>query len=160
MKDRIDELLDGAIATYVESPRPGLERRVMYRLRTERPAWRLIVPAFALTALVCLVLFFPRHHATPLSARPPLEIHPIAQAHPAPLVKQIPVVSINRKRAFPKQPTFPMATPLTEGERALLALSQQHPEEAARVAVNLKKTVSDLEIEPLEIAPLRSETGQ
>jgi hypothetical protein len=155
MKDRIDELLDTAIATYVESPRPGLERRVMNRLRAERPAWRLIVPAFALAALGCMALFIPRHHATP----PPLEIHPIAQAHPAP-GKQISVVPINRKRAFPKQTTFPMATPLTEGERALLALSQQHPEEAARVAVNLKKTVSDLEIEPLEIAPLRSETGQ
>jgi hypothetical protein len=156
MKDRIDELLDSALATYVESPRPGLEQRIMYRVRARRHPWRLIVPAFALVALACVALFFPRPRTSTSRER-----HSGVQARPAPQVSETPTGSIHRKRLLAKQATFPMATPLTEGERALLALGQQHPETAVDVAANLKKANSDLpEIEPLEIPPLRPETGQ
>jgi hypothetical protein len=158
MKDRIDELLDGAIASYTETPRPGLEQRVMYGIRSKRRRrWRLLVPALALAALVCLALIFPRQHSvTQTPSVAPAQVAQTSVRLPPP-----PPIRVKRADGRPKQPAFPMSTPLTEGERALLALSQQHQDTAITMSANLKKTNSDLpEIEPLEIPPLRSEAGQ
>jgi hypothetical protein len=154
MKDRIDELLDTAIATYVESPRPGLELRVIYRVRTNRRTWYFLLPVLAAATLACVAFFFPHTYTAPA-----LEFHPTIQ--PPPPIERSFARQIKKKTVLPRQSTFPMATPLTEGERALLALAQRHPDTATVVAANLKKTSSDLpEIEPLEIAPLRTEAGQ
>jgi hypothetical protein len=154
MKDRIDELLDSAIATYVESPRPGLELRVMKRVRAKKRSWHFLLPVLAAATLACVAFFFPRTYTAPT-----LEFHSTTQ--PPPVIERSFARQIRKRTVLPRQSTFPMATPLTEGERALLALAQIHPDTATVVAENLKKANSDLpEIEPLEIAPLRTETGQ
>jgi hypothetical protein len=148
MKDRIDELLDSALATYVESPRPGLELRVMHRLRAKRRTWHFLLPVLAAATLACVAFFFPRTYTAPT-----LEFRSTTQ--PPPPIERSFARQIRKKTVVPRQSTFPKATPLTEGERALLALAQRHPDTAAVVAANLKKANSDLpEIEPLEIAPL------
>ena len=150
MKDRIDELLDSALASYIESPRPGLELRVMYRVRAKKRTWHLLLPVLATASLACVAFFFPRTYTAPT-----LEFHSITQ--PPPLIERSLARQIRKKADVPRQPTFPMATPLTEGERALLALAQRHPDTATVVAANLKKANSDLpEIEPLEIAPIKT----
>jgi hypothetical protein len=62
-----------------------------------------------------------------------------------------------RNPPAPRRATFPAPAPLTDGERALLALFNQHPE----VKIEAKTgNFGPLEIEPLEIRPLRSETDQ
>lgn len=155
MRDRLDELLDQAVATYIETPRPGLEQRVIYRVRTRTHPVRYLSPLTAAAALACLALFFPRPNPITTQVGQTSVCLPIPTTPPTK-----PAPARPRPRALPKQPTFPMSSPLTEGERALLKLTQQHPDTAVTVAANLKKTNSDLEIEPLDIPPLKTETGQ
>jgi hypothetical protein len=155
MRDRIDELLDSALSTYIESPRPGLERRIMHRIRTRRRAWHILLPALAAATLACVSFFLPRADIVPT-----IEFRAAIQT-PPPVSAQHVAAPIQRPKLVPRQSTFPMATPLTGAERALLAFAQSHPETATAVADNLKKANSDLpEIQPLEIPLLKSETGQ
>jgi hypothetical protein len=164
MRDPVDELLDRAIAEYLEAPRPGLEQRVLRRVRSEG---RTLMPVWALAAVVsvCLLAFvLTRTDRVPETVHSGTQMPPalhMAQAAQSPQVHRVQKAArAVLPPALPKRATFPTPTPLSDGERALLSLSKRHPEMAAAVATRLNKTLEQLEIEPLEIRPLITEGGQ
>jgi hypothetical protein len=161
MKDRIDNLLDDALRSYAEQPRPGLEKRVLHRVRSKGRRWPIALPVFAVAAFVaCLVIVLPRKGSVA-----PVEVETAPQIYEIPKGSQAVSVAIRKPArstiVLPKQATFPKATPLTEGEQALLSLMRQHPDVGLAVAASIRKTNSEpIEIEPLEIPPLKTESGQ
>jgi hypothetical protein len=156
MNGEFDELLDRALATYAPAPRPGLQQRVIRRLHLPRQSvkpwlWLALTPAAALLLLL-------RPH--PVARKPPPKAHFAEIA--APIIKTPPLSRKVRPRmAIPKLQTFPAVQPLTENERALLALAKQNPAVASEVALNLRRRNAEpLEIEPLEIPLLATINGQ
>ncbi len=129
MRDRVDELLDEALAGYVAEPRAGLERRVLHRVRSARKRFWLWIPVFAVAMLACLYVVTRRD-------RVPVVVVPIPIRHE--VIAEAPVAAKHVVRplraGLPKKDVFPSQTGLTEGERALLMLMQRHPETALKAA--------------------------
>ncbi len=158
-QDEIDRLLDTALAKYsAAEPRPGLEERILTRLRDERKrapalAWWywVMVPTLAM-ALVAFGLW--RQFGK--SSAPPIANHPVVSAPsvnlpepeiahrdantPAPRKvertrrtrPQSQVMAINT--ATPKLDQFPSPQPLSEQELALAKYASAYPEEATLIA--------------------------
>jgi hypothetical protein len=137
-----------------------LEQRVLHRVRSEGKRFWLWVPVFA-AAMVALFLVTPGEQVlVPMVDRPAAvrqEPGPREEVRAAvPVVKE----RVVRRRGMvsPKKDVFPSPMGLTEGERALLRLMQQHPE-AAFMAVS-KSSLEPIEIPLLEICPIEAESGQ
>jgi hypothetical protein len=156
----VDALLDRALARYSQEPRPGLEQRILNGIRLNREKKRRLILAwaFALPMLAGgLLLSFLRNPRTLHHEAAQAAIHKVRSS--APLSARLPVVARNRK-PLPTQAIFPAPVPLTDGERALLALAAQYPA-AAELAINLGKNNSEpIEIAPLDIQPLPTQSGQ
>jgi hypothetical protein len=151
MQDELDGWVDGALASYSSAePLAGLEQRILSRVRRPRRWWwGLAIPA---AAAIVAVVAIPRRQTldVPMPVPPPAVA--AVEARPAP-----PPVQRHRVIAapLPKQASFPSASPLTAEERLLLQLARNHPEELLTPAV-----VDEIEIKPIEIAPLQSDGGQ
>ena len=163
--DERDRLLDEALSSYsAEEPRPGLEQRVLNRIRAEAGArrrawaqWYIAIPALCLLAVVALV-GWPRREPAPAPRRP------VAQA---PEVKK-PVVVPTRMRkparqprtrvaGLPKLEQFPSPSPLTEEERALLEFVMRSPKDAQAFLGDVEiQSVEPIRIEEIHIEPLQS----
>jgi hypothetical protein len=144
MKDRLDELLAEALVGYVPESRAGLERRILLRVRFAGIWPRFIWPLVAAAAMViCLVV--PRQERVPT----PLPVAVAAVRVEVGLATQ-PVRKpvMVRRVGLPKRATFPSPTGLTDGERALLRLMQQHPDLALEVS---KFNAGLLDIRPLPL---------
>ncbi len=147
----LDELLDSALAHYNEEPAPGLEHRVLTRLRTEplpRPRFSLLGLSrqFAAAAVMLLAFGFyiASHRATP--PQPPVakaSVPAPAPVHPPVLVAQKTPATVRADHSVPRgadgavpqrAPEFPAAHPLSPEEAAMLRLVQRHPDEARSVA--------------------------
>jgi hypothetical protein len=153
-EEEMDELLNRALVSYAREPRPGLEQRVLHRLDAagRRRTWLIPVWTFGLMLVVCAVLVFMRKPSAPVAIR---NARP---STPPPLATR--QVVVRTPKSLPKQSTFPAPLPLTDGERALLALAVQYPA-AAEVAIDLgKKSSEPIQIEPLDIQPLIAQNGQ
>lgn len=154
--DRIDELLDSALAQYSSAePRPGLETRILARLReagasAQLPgrSWRwLWAGAMAAFAVLLFVLFTARHSqvAAPQNnvARSPespgqVTIPPTQSGAPAIATgaathrrrlrerRQTPAITVKLDQRLP---VFPAPTPLSEQERLLLSYYTRTPRE-------------------------------
>jgi len=133
-KDRLDLLIDSALASYTSRSAPlGLEARVLRRIRTEGvgpgwPVWRWILVAAACCLLAGLAVWIRRAPA------------------PAPVVQRSavskpPVPTLQRRRAHPT------ASALTPQERALLTFVNDAPEQV----LQMSGPMQPLEIEPLSI---------
>jgi hypothetical protein len=152
MRDRLDEVLDEALAGYVAEPRAGLERRVLHRMRTKgKQAW-FVVPVFAVAVVVCLFVMM-RQERVPVVVVPEVRVGISKVAATPVVVKRV----VRRRVALPRRDVFPSPTGLTDGERALLALMQRHPEMALEVS---KTKLGLIEIQPIEILPLQAEIDQ
>ncbi len=154
MRDELDSLIDGALAEYSNvEPLAGLEERVLARVRRARPSrlwWWLAVPVAAAVATVVMLRPAPE-------IAPPVVASVVPPAPPvmAPTRARPRVVKRARPAELPKRNVFPTITPLTAEERLLVELAQSHPDELKAPALP-----EEIEIKPIEIAPLSVDGGQ
>ena len=157
MRDELDNLIDGALSTYsAAEPLAGLEQRVLDRVRlaeARRRRWRwglvMAVPAVAAAVFVILAPR-PKPEPPPVAAvAPPAIVLPTGPEPIAPKPRRI-----VRKPELPKRNLFPTMSPLTREERLLVQLAQSNPE------LLLAKPVDEIEIKPIEIAPLQIDGPQ
>ena len=165
-RDPIDALLDEALAGYSShEPRPGLEQRILNRVRAAGLAPRFAFPrwVFAVPALACLLLwagiFWIRHAAKP--ERPEVA-HTVAKISAPPVPPATPEPSrraVRRRHArYPKLPQFPAPAPITNEERALLALVARAPKEAREALAETRpRNPEPVRIEEINIPPLQSD---
>jgi hypothetical protein len=136
MPDEFDRLLDEALSVYVVTPdRPGLDQRVLARVRRHRPHGRLrfvFAPAAAAGITVLIVIALPRisqnhtpapHIYTVIAKETPLgNTQPVLVSAPSPSRR-----SIRARHAEPKRPQFPTPFLLTAQERALIEIGRSQP---------------------------------
>ncbi len=169
--DEFDALIGGALGEYSQpEPLGGLEERVLNRVRAEgevrrRPwwmRWGWVVPVVA-CAVLALVFLRPVPRVAPpqivaVTPAPPKPVLREAAPAPRPVTQRKQVRRVPRP-ALPKLEQFPAPAPLTEEERALLALAKQgEPAHAAFLDLEKRKepiTVQALKIEPLHIEEIR-----
>ncbi len=147
MEDPLDRYLDRALSAYSGGePRFGLEQRVLAHVQSappRRPWWIwLRIPSFVLLVLLVSLYWF-RLPPVPEMARNLAPGPPVIEQR---ATKNGPVLRVVEKRnpraviprsvrvSMPKLPTFPSAQPLSEQERLLVALAQNHPEQLSAIA--------------------------
>jgi len=170
----LDDLLDSALAQYAQAePRPGLEGRLLARLRSEpKPAsfaWRWLPVAAAATVVLAAALYFAGSRAP----RPP-EVAVQPQPVVAPQVTTPPTPELSApvvNRAAGKQPSaagastraagarreqFFQPTPVSEQEAALVRLVNQTPQRDLLVLARQSRaeSIPDLRVDALDIPPL------
>jgi hypothetical protein len=173
----LDELLDRALASYVDAePDPSLRARVMARTaeaparRTWRIAW--LAAAACAAALLIAFLLYPAHRVdqdravtdraiqTPAaSTTPPQPPAASAKLDPTLTGSRHPHVVAATYRRYRTEPIAPRrsislaSAPLTEEEATLLRFAQQHPEQARQVLS--PPPSGPLQTDPLVIAPIQ-----
>jgi len=162
MHDELDNLIDGALATYSSAePLGGIEQRVLDRVRlagTRRRRWRwTLVLAAPAVAAVLLVILAPKPEPVPVALVAPRPA-PIALPTP-PVVAPAPRLVAKVRRPVrapepPKRDLFPTISPLTGEERLLVQLAQASPQ------LLLARPVAEIEIKPIQIAPLQIDGAQ
>lgn len=158
-RDHLDDLIDQGLSIYsAQQPRTGIERRVLEHVRQANAAprrsriWWFAIPALAAMVLLMVVNRENRPSPRPdVVAQAPAPRQPEVQ--PEPLRKaQSPVRkprAIARRTRLPKQDEFPAPAPLSQEERALMALLNEHPEVFVEFARTGPITIDELEIEEL-----------
>jgi len=175
----LDDLLDAGLARYGSAtPRPGLEARVLANLRAERErrswlVWAGWLATGAVAALIVVGVFNltrrptrpvpPPSVATRQTAPPTVAAVPPAEgageSRPIRPVsgKRIPRTFIYTMRQEVRLDVFPSPQPLTEQEKLLVQYVRQTPAEALAATPTESTLIPELEIKPLEIAPLDTE---
>ena len=164
-RTELDTILDEALASYGKAePLAGLEERIVSRVRaTQRPARGksaaiMAAMVLAVSAIVCAVLIgvFP----TPSRPKPPVLVSTAGQVEDKllpPKRVQVPAMlkpKSSRRQAAPKEPTFPMRSPVTEQERLLLVLVTRKPGAAAELDKFRQRQSAPIEIAPLDVPEL------
>lgn len=154
-RDELDGVLDSALASYAaEDPRPGLETRVLARVRRRRfgrAVWAAAIPVAAGLCFWAVTL----RSGLDEAIRPPAVPAPVIARAPAPpvLVKRAPP---RRRPPLPKREQFPSPSPLTEEERILAGFVRRSPEEALeRMSEAKSQTLEPIKIEAIQIEPLQ-----
>jgi hypothetical protein len=163
--DELDKILDGALSSYSqEEPRPGLEGRVLNRIRAARARrrfswlhWVMAIPAFA--CLVLAVTFWSTQDSKPRPSKS-APLVPTA-APPLPIAPGVVQTTVTRRRPkhlrMPKREQFPTPAPLTAEERALLVFVARSPKQAEELFSGAKRRTSEpLDIKPIDIEPLQN----
>jgi hypothetical protein len=173
----VDELLDSALAQYAQAePRPGLEARLLARLRAEpEPAafgWRWLPMAVAAAVVLAAVLYFagsresrppevavrPKPALAPRVSAPPTA--PGAQTPSAPVVSRAsakqPSPRAPAATAPPRREQFFKPTALSEQEAALMRFVSQTPPDELRVLARQSRAepIPELRVDALEIPPV------
>jgi hypothetical protein len=178
--NEFDALLHDALSEYRDAePLAGLEDRVLERLAEvndkRKAPWLRWAVAAACAAVVAIAVWIGASRRSIETQAPtavvtvrPAESAP-AQA-PAPVVRA-PAVTAHKatksvRTAIPSAPAagaqakpavFPLPTPLTGDERALMAVLQQDPKAATGASEESKPiTIAEIEIKPLAIGGLSS----
>jgi hypothetical protein len=171
--DELDKILDSALSSYSQKePRPGLESRVVNRIRASREArkfpwlrWAVAIPVLA----SLLIVFWILDSSQP--ARSKLTGSAATPQHVAALQNR------DRKGAFqsrdrkgavnrlqkhakdvplPKEKQFPIPASLTDEERTLLAFVARSPKQAEELLGDAKsRTNEPIEIKEIQIEPLQ-----
>jgi hypothetical protein len=151
MQDDLDRLIDSGLAGYSSAePLEGLEQRVVQRVRAVEAArkrrrwWGLL----ALPATAALVFALLPANRIEVAATPP---PPVREPIRAVTVRErLPRAPHHRRpvRSNPKREYFPTLTPLTPEEHVLVELARSKPQQLP------PPPVQELEIKPIEIAPL------
>jgi hypothetical protein len=152
--EELDELIAEALASYSGAkPRPGLERRVLNRLPAVRPARRRFLSwAFGAAAVAVSVV-------SPLitSLKAPVR-HPrrelITSTVAAPVLNPQPQLPV--RRIVPPHGRKAWApAPLTDQEKALLALVERVPLQARELlSIREAPPIEPITIEEISISPL------
>jgi hypothetical protein len=170
----LDELLDASLARYAQTePRPGLEARLLARLRSEpEPAlfpWRWLPAAAAAVLALAVALYFassresrlpevavqPRPTTAPVVAPPQVP----QRAAVAPVRRPGPKTAAPRALAGsapPRREQFFQPSALSAQEAALMRFVSQAPPEELRLVAreNRSEPIGDLRLERLEIPPV------
>ncbi len=168
-RDELDRLIDGALAGYSDAEAlAGLEGRVLNRVRAARArrrrwfAWAAVAAVAASVVVVGIVVRVERR-----VVRKPVEMVQAKHAFPTAVArmprlipKRVSVKRSGRPKPLPKLEQFPSPAPLTEQERALVALARQDPEELGKFAEMERQSEAPLEIQPIQIAPLQRDGDQ
>ncbi len=177
----VDDLLDSALARYAQAePRPGLEARLLARLRAEpEPAalgWRWLPMAAAAAVVVAAVLYFagsresrppevavqPQPAVRPQVAAPPVTA-PGRQKEPAPVVSPTLAKQPSAPRAlakvastFGRRERFPTPAALSEQEQLLVRLVSRTPPQELQVLARKRQEepIPELRVDALDIPPL------
>ena len=159
-KNELDRQLEDLLAQYGNAePRPGLENRVIARLRQEQtrliPSWirqglltASVGVAVAVFAVVFLLQHFNNTHQLSTDQRQASSSTPITSSRgvksrgenaqedpltvPDPPVRRVKIV--HAAKPLPKLGVFPSNDSLTEQERVLLRYIKENPEHASLVA--------------------------
>ena len=169
-RDAMERLLDDALASYSnEEPRPGLEQRILTRVRTESapPRFLFLKWALPISAAACLlagIIFWPHSTPAPESpatvqtavAEPPAAVAPVEPVTP-PCKKHRTTPLLARHPALPKRPQFPTPSPLTAEERALVAFVRLAPDQALQAFSDTPpKEIEPIRINEIKIQPLQN----
>jgi hypothetical protein len=151
--NHLDELLDSALAQYsFEEPRPGLETRILARVREAKAtaawpsrSWRwLWAGAMAAVALVTFVVLAGRHSRLPVPGnkvvrvpQAPVPVRPPVQSSAPAIVTHVPkhgrksperahaeTTRLNREQ---RPSVFPTPAPLSEQEKLALVYAARAP---------------------------------
>jgi hypothetical protein len=164
--DELDRGIDDALAEYSGAePLAGLEERVLHRVRVAARrrlfGWAAAIAVAAALVVTVSVVRVP-HHADP----PTYRVGVPAVMRPAPEKSRVVTARRAKPRALrarrlPKLEQFPAPTPPTAEERALIAFVEHHPAEAEQVFAALQKRSDEpIEIQPIQIPPLRSDGAE
>jgi hypothetical protein len=158
--DHIEKLLDEALASYsMQQPEPGLEWRVLERVhlaaapRVWLPRWAWAIPAAA--CLLGAGMLWVRHGTKP--ERMPVAHGAVVRATAPlePMTSRRVAVRPRKRKALPKLAQFPAPTPLTNGERALLAFAKRAPSEVrASLIEKPEPGIEPIRIDEIKIQPL------
>lgn len=165
-RDELDRLIDGALASYSDAePLAGLEARVVRRARVARARRRIFGWGLGIgVAASIAVLVVSWREQRPIEK--PVEVARVTRAEEPtptirPMVRVRPAKRVRRPKALPKLEQFPAPTPLTAEERGLVALVRRDPNEAQQIFADFQKRADEpIEIQPIEIAPLRTAGAQ
>lgn len=185
----VDELLDATLARYRSAePRLGLEERVLTRLRSEHQpqpwlgwAWRFAagVTVFAIVLATAhwarRAVFAPgtparisesapteRSKSVSSAATPPPQSTRRVASHTAgrSISRTVRQTGFRHAVAEPRQDIFPSPAPLSKEERLLLSYVKLGPPPASMGSHKGSEEIEEIQIAPLEIAPLKSELAQ
>ena len=158
--DELDRILDSALASYsARQPWPGMEQRVIARLprAKQRNIWlRWMIPAPVLAAVLTMIVYWVK----PEAARVNVPQRVVESMAPVEHYVQPPPTTVVRKAARVRkshtvQPAvFPIPSPLTAEERALIQLAASNPEVLENAQVSRQQSNQPLTVEPIDIQPL------
>jgi hypothetical protein len=171
-RDKLDRLIDGALASYADvEPLAGLEDRVVNRVRVVGARRRIFGWGMGLAVAASVVVvgigIRTEHRTTPkaTSTAATIRLGPVAVAKEPPAaserVRRSVPKRLARPRELPKLEQFPIPSPMTTEERALVGFVQRDPIEAQQIFADLRKRADEpIEIQPIEILPLQSDGAQ
>ena len=174
----VDDLLDASLARYSRvSPRTGLEGRVLAQVTAAREhrawfTWAGKLAAGALAAIIAVGVFNLMHWRR--NPSPPPSIAIVKTSPPTPTIRHGPItmppgrarallpaskrrppqVNLVLARVENRFPVFPSPSPITEQEKLLAQYVHTTPAEVLSATSTDSAQIQDLEIKPLEIAPL------
>ncbi len=158
-RDELDRLLDDGLAGYASAePRPGLEQRVLARVRAEghaRPfGWFVWAAAVAATIVLVAVQIVDFHaKPEPVSAPSPVRYAtPLMAATPRVVSRRVGHTPHRNPR--PKRDQFPLPVAPTPEERALSDFALRFPERAKAELADVNAPIQPVDIEPIQIEPL------
>jgi hypothetical protein len=163
----LDRTIDSALAAYSDAePLAGLEERVLYRVQAAEAGrrrvlgWAVALVAAASVVMAVIVVRAPRHLESKIYiVGLPAVARPVPAAEkPRVAPKQRAKSHRLRPRPLPKQNQFPAPTPITTEERAVLAFAELSPKDAEDAF--RKRSDEPIEIQPIQIPPLRSDGAQ
>jgi hypothetical protein len=146
--------LKAAMDLYIPDPRPGIEQRVLYRVRSAQRRRVYWIPIPALLLPLLLLLLWPHKVEPPAKPLPSAVGRAVSPA-------RLRIEPVARRFAGARKPAvqpFPTPTPLTEEEKALQQLAASRPREAQQLLAHADD--KPIEIPELQIPPLQSDGGQ
>ena len=165
-RDPLDALLDEALRGYSGSePRPGLEQRILNRVHAAGPAprftfprWVFAIPVFA-SLLLLAGIFWLQRAPKPLPPEVARTVEKASAPEVPPIRREPPRRTVRRRHSrYPTQQQFPAPAPITNEERALLALVARAPREAREALGETRpRNPEPIRIEEINIAPLQSD---
>jgi hypothetical protein len=172
-RDRLDEALDSALASYGEAPEnDGLERRIMARItetaKRKSPMKSFTLAAGAATLAITVSLYVWTSLKAPeqrvpantrvsalskMEAPAPRPIRALESAGVLPSVDK--PRRVRKNAAEPKLSQFPTPSPLRSEERALLQLVSLDAKHIPRELTDLGGPVEPIHIAEIEIKPIQ-----
>lgn len=162
-RDGLDDLLDDALATYAsQNPGPGIEQRVLHRIRTDG-AWSWLpplgwaLPLIAMGLVLAGIVIWNDRVSAPVPSRVAIAAMGSIRKGASPLRRQ---PRSQRPAALPKQREFPIRAGLTHQERSLLAFVRSAPDEALRTFGEMPSIkIETIEISQITVEPLQVSDG-
>ena len=148
----LDQIIDGALESYVADPVPGLDERIAARARPTTGYW--LPGGVAAVAAVLAVMWMSWSAPLPMPARPmPASLVLASTASTVTVLARPAAPQLRRPIVMPV--TQPPGVPMSPEERQLLEFAAAHPELLQQVLADTSPQFSGpLRVEPIVIKPL------